>query len=75
MEVLQSGPIQYEPFTIACQNVLLVLTDFRGQQEYLDIVLDACPDIFNHNLETVKRLQRPIRKLPDTIALYGLRAR
>ena len=40
-----------------------VLTaDFRGQQEYLDLVLDACPDIFNHNLETVKRLQRPIRK-------------
>ena len=25
-------------------------------------MLDACPDIFNHNLETVKRLQRPIRK-------------
>lgn len=40
-----------------------VLTaDFRGQQEYLDIVLDACPDIFNHNMETVKRLQRPVRK-------------
>ena len=40
-----------------------VLTaDFRGQQEYLDLVLDACPDIFNHNMETVKRLQRPIRK-------------
>ena len=40
-----------------------VLTaDFRGQQEYLDIVLDACPDIFNHNMETVNRLQRPIRK-------------
>ena len=36
--------------------------DFRGQQEYLDLVLAACPDIFNHNLETVKRLQRPIRK-------------
>ena len=40
-----------------------VLTaDFRGQQEYLDIVLDACPDIFNHNMETIQRLQRPIRK-------------
>lgn len=40
-----------------------VLTaDFRGQQEYLDVVLDACPDIFNHNMETVKRLQRPVRK-------------
>jgi hypothetical protein len=28
----------------------------------LDIVLDARPDLFNHNLETVERLQRPIRK-------------
>ena len=42
--------------------VEVLTADFRGQQEYLDFVLDACPDIFNHNLETVKRLQRPIRK-------------
>ena len=42
--------------------VEVLTADFRGQQEYLDIVLDACPDIFNHNLETVERLQRPIRK-------------
>lgn len=42
--------------------VEILTADFRGQQEYLDIVLDACPDIFNHNLETVERLQRPIRK-------------
>ncbi len=42
--------------------VEVLTADFRGEQEYLDIVLDACPDIFNHNLETVKRLQRPIRK-------------
>ena len=42
--------------------VEVLTADFRGQQEYLDIVLDACPDIFNHNLETVKRPQRPIRK-------------
>jgi len=42
--------------------VEVLTADFRGQQEYLDQVLDACPDIFNHNLETVKRLQRPIRK-------------
>jgi lipoic acid synthetase len=27
----------------------------------VDIVLDAKPDIFNHNLETVERLQRPVR--------------
>ena len=42
--------------------VEVLTADFRGRQEYLDVVLDACPDIFNHNLETVKRLQRPIRK-------------
>jgi len=29
--------------------------------EHLDIVLDAKPDVFNHNLETVKRLQAVIR--------------
>ena len=29
--------------------------------EHLDVVLDAGPDVFNHNLETVKRLQAVIR--------------
>jgi lipoyl synthase len=36
--------------------------DFRGEQEHLDTLLDAYPDILNHNLETVERLQRPVRK-------------
>ena len=40
-----------------------VLTpDFQGDLASLDLVLDANPDIFNHNLETVERLQQPIRK-------------
>ena len=39
-----------------------VLTpDFKGNTAHLDIVLDAKPDIFNHNLETVERLQKPVR--------------
>jgi len=29
--------------------------------EYLDTVLDAGPDVFNHNVETVERLQKAIR--------------
>ncbi len=29
--------------------------------EHLDIVLDAGPDVFNHNLETVERLQATVR--------------
>ena len=40
----------------------VLVPDFKGEYEKLDIVLDAKPDIFNHNLETVERLQRPIRK-------------
>lgn len=47
-----------------CPNttVEILPADFRGKAEHLDIVLDAKPDIFNHNMETVERLQRPIRK-------------
>jgi lipoic acid synthetase len=39
-----------------------VLTpDFKGHLAHVDLVLDAKPDIFNHNLETVERLQKPVR--------------
>ena len=39
-----------------------VLTpDFKGNLAHVDVVLDAQPDIFNHNLETVERLQKPVR--------------
>ena len=39
-----------------------VLTpDFKGNFAHVDLVLDAKPDIFNHNLETVERLQKPVR--------------
>ncbi len=31
-------------------------------KEHLDHVLDAGPEVFNHNIETVERLQSPIRK-------------
>ena len=39
-----------------------VLTpDFQGRTESVSIVLQAGPDVFNHNLETVERLQPAIR--------------
>jgi lipoic acid synthetase len=41
--------------------VEVLVPDFKGQLEHVDTVLDARPDIFNHNLETVERLQRPVR--------------
>ncbi len=43
-------------------SIEVLTADFRGVMEHLDVVLKAKPDIFNHNLETVERLQRPIRK-------------
>ncbi len=44
------------------ETAIEILTpDWKGQTDLLDIVLDAKPDIFNHNLETVERLQKPVR--------------
>ncbi len=40
----------------------VLIPDFRGNLDQLDTVLEAKPDILNHNLETVVRLQRPVRK-------------
>lgn len=40
----------------------ILIPDLKGKPEHLDTILAAKPDILNHNLETVKRLQRPIRK-------------
>jgi lipoic acid synthetase len=39
-----------------------VLTpDFQGKREAIETVVDAGPDIFNHNVETVPRLYRRVR--------------
>lgn len=48
---------------LACpQTSIEVLTpDFKGEFEPLKIVIDAHPDIFSHNLETVPRLYRRVR--------------
>jgi lipoic acid synthetase len=47
----------------ACPDMTLeVLTgDFKGQTADVDVVLDADPDVFAHNLETVPRLSRQVR--------------
>jgi lipoic acid synthetase len=39
----------------------VLVPDFKGNMEHVDTVLDAKPDIYNHNLETVERLQKPVR--------------
>ncbi len=38
-----------------------LLGDFGGHLDYVDITCDAKPDVWAHNIEVVKRLQRSIR--------------
>ncbi len=42
-------------------KVEVLIPDFRGSEEALNIVLDAKPDILNHNIETVPRLYHFVR--------------
>lgn len=43
-------------------SIEVLIPDFMGDFSNLDTVLDADPDILNHNIETVARLQKPVRK-------------
>lgn len=51
-EVHESAP--------GCQVEVLV-PDFQGREDALQIVLDARPEVLNHNTETVPRLYRAVR--------------
>ena len=44
----------------ACKVEVLV-PDFQGSREAMDIVMNAHPDVLNHNTETVPRLYRMVR--------------
>jgi lipoic acid synthetase len=43
-------------------GIEVLIPDFNGDDAALRTVMDAQPDILNHNLETVRRLQKPVRK-------------
>jgi lipoic acid synthetase len=42
-------------------KIEVLIPDFEGNDEALDIVLDARPDVLNHNTETVPRLYHRVR--------------
>ncbi len=48
-------------------EIEVLIPDFKGDREALQTVMDAAPEVLNHNTETVLRLQRDIR----TSANYG----
>src|SRR3989442_12575153 len=56
----------------ACQ-VEVLIPDFRGSAEALRTVIDAAPEILNHNTETVPRLYKVARhggRYERTLALF-----
>ena len=42
-------------------SIEVLIPDFKGSQEALKIVMDARPEILNHNVETVRRLFRKVQ--------------
>ena len=48
-------------------EVEVLIPDFKGDRGALQVVMDAGPEVLNHNTETVVRLQREVR----TAANYG----
>ncbi len=42
-------------------TVEVLIPDFKGDPDALELVLDAGPAVLNHNIETVARLQRAVR--------------
>jgi lipoic acid synthetase len=39
----------------------VLIPDMQGRLDLVDVILDAGPDILNHNFETIPRLQKPVR--------------
>jgi len=46
-------------------KVEVLTPDFKGEVFALRAVLDACPDVFNHNIETIQRLYPAVRPQSD----------
>lgn len=42
-------------------KIEILTPDFKGKKEALDIIIDAEPDVFNHNIETVRSIFKTAR--------------
>ena len=47
--------------TVPGCKVEVLVPDFQGRREAMEIVMHASPDVLNHNTETVPRLYRQVR--------------
>lgn len=46
-------------------KVEVLTSDFRGNMDSVQIVLDARPDVFGHNIEVTRRLHASVKKPPS----------
>jgi lipoyl synthase len=53
-------------------KIELLTPDFQGSLESVKTIIDAGPDIFSHNIETVRRLYPSIRFKSDYTTSFGL---
>ena len=53
-------------------KIELLTPDFQGSLESVRTIIDAGPDIFSHNIETVRRLYPGIRFKSDYTTSFGL---
>ena len=51
--------------TLPGSTVEVLVPDFKGEGESIDTVVEAAPDVFNHNVETVRRLYPVVRSGAD----------
>ena len=77
-DLADGGSGQFARTIQAVRNVnnlikIEVLTpDFKGDAEALKIVLNAYPDVFNHNIETVPRLYTVVRPMADYLTSVNI---
>lgn len=50
----------------------VLISDLKGDKEALKTVLNAAPDVLNHNVETVKSLYKTVRPQADYIRSLGV---
>lgn len=53
-------------------GIEVLMPDFMGSREAVLVVVDAAPDVLNHNLETVPRLYPSVRPGADYVRSLGL---
>ena len=53
-------------------KIELLTPDFQGSLQSVKTVIDAGPDIFSHNIETVRRLYPTVRFKSDYTTSFGL---